>query len=594
MKKYLLIITLGPVQSFIAAARRSRDLWSGSWILSEVSKAAAKHLGKDRLIFPAPTEADDLKANSALTVANKIQAIVETDNIEQVAENAIAAAKQRFAEIAETTRKAHESLIRDRKDIWNAQQNDVLEAFAAWVVIKNDNYPSALRLANKAITARKATREFGPAALYANESPFYGLPKSSLDGARETVLPEPDQINTETRRKLGLSSGEQLDLVGLVKRHAELAGQFTAFSRVVLEPWLTSLPDQDSKLTEAIRIAYEALEKPLLATRVKGNAAIYDALPYDAQLLFLDRIAAAKRENRDDEKAQNSLKALEKVMRPIWQAHGYPCPYGVLLQADGDRMGEALQKLKSVEEHRQVTQYLCEFAKSVPKIVRENRGHAIYAGGDDVLAFVPLENAQACAEALRKAFSQTMAPICQLLPPGSKPPTLSVGLAIAHFMTPLGDLRKLAVDAEKLAKGKREERNALGIELAVRASAPRRLRIAWDDQERLADFAYWQSVYRKSELPMGIAHDVEDIARRTAFAYKDKPEIQFSELLRQMKRWRTPSGQPVDKAICARLETAARREVAKDPGKGLANLAEQLIIARWLSARTATDVGESA
>ena len=37
----VLILSFGPVQDFIAAARRSRDLWSGSWLLSEVCKAAA-------------------------------------------------------------------------------------------------------------------------------------------------------------------------------------------------------------------------------------------------------------------------------------------------------------------------------------------------------------------------------------------------------------------------------------------------------------------------------------------------------------------------------------------------------------------------
>ncbi|MBK8265600.1 MAG: hypothetical protein IPK80_30260 [Nannocystis sp.] len=37
----LLILTLGPVQDFIAAARRCRDLWFGSWLLSERSKAGA-------------------------------------------------------------------------------------------------------------------------------------------------------------------------------------------------------------------------------------------------------------------------------------------------------------------------------------------------------------------------------------------------------------------------------------------------------------------------------------------------------------------------------------------------------------------------
>ena len=36
---YLVNIAIGPVQEFIASARRSRDMWFGSWLLSELSKA---------------------------------------------------------------------------------------------------------------------------------------------------------------------------------------------------------------------------------------------------------------------------------------------------------------------------------------------------------------------------------------------------------------------------------------------------------------------------------------------------------------------------------------------------------------------------
>jgi CRISPR-associated protein Cmr2 len=42
MTDYLLALSIGPVQNFIAAARRTRDLWFGSHVLSEISKAAAR------------------------------------------------------------------------------------------------------------------------------------------------------------------------------------------------------------------------------------------------------------------------------------------------------------------------------------------------------------------------------------------------------------------------------------------------------------------------------------------------------------------------------------------------------------------------
>jgi CRISPR-associated protein Cmr2 len=42
MSSHLLIIAIGPVQDFIAAARKIRDLWFGSYLLSELSKHVAR------------------------------------------------------------------------------------------------------------------------------------------------------------------------------------------------------------------------------------------------------------------------------------------------------------------------------------------------------------------------------------------------------------------------------------------------------------------------------------------------------------------------------------------------------------------------
>ena len=44
MATYLYVLAVGPIQDFIAAARRTRDLWFGSHLLSEICKAAAKQI----------------------------------------------------------------------------------------------------------------------------------------------------------------------------------------------------------------------------------------------------------------------------------------------------------------------------------------------------------------------------------------------------------------------------------------------------------------------------------------------------------------------------------------------------------------------
>src|SRR6266849_8991144 len=79
--KYLFLVNIGPVQTFIASARRTRDLWFGSWLLSEFSKAAAQEIvnasAGNSLIFPAPHNEKLLQPGSPLNVANKIVALID-------------------------------------------------------------------------------------------------------------------------------------------------------------------------------------------------------------------------------------------------------------------------------------------------------------------------------------------------------------------------------------------------------------------------------------------------------------------------------------------------------------------------------------
>jgi CRISPR-associated protein Cmr2 len=53
--------TLGPVQSFVAQARRTRDFWAGSFILSWLSAVAMREVqkqdGDGSIVFPKPDKA---------------------------------------------------------------------------------------------------------------------------------------------------------------------------------------------------------------------------------------------------------------------------------------------------------------------------------------------------------------------------------------------------------------------------------------------------------------------------------------------------------------------------------------------------------
>lgn len=610
MTDYVLLISVGPVQGFISAARRSRDLWTGSWLLSEMAKASAKKLHelKADLIFPAPEDpAENLISGSNLSVGNKIQVVVKantSDEVAAIANQAIQAAKKCFLEIATQARDAlkHDNL---RNKIWDAQIDDYVEAQAAWAKIGDGThgfgYGHACQKAASALAARKATRNFAPSLLQANNA-HHMLPKSSLDGMRETVLPEGDMA-TRTRRKLGLSDSEQLDCAGIAKRLGGDAEQFTPFTRVTAHAWIETL--SDSQLS-ALCAAYEPLVDPKLelATRVRGNKGCYQKLPFDAQFCYQFRLEAAIRDNKNDAEASAALHNLQGILRPIWQDKKHPCAYGVLLLADGDRMGELLDQAQDQATHQTITRALSAFAQAVPALVRQYSGHAIYAGGDDVLAFVPLNQSYACAKKLSESFAQALKPAATALGVDEgKSPTLSVGLGIAHIMQPLGDIRALASRAEKVAKGdhvtdKSQRRNALGIALDVRGGNVTTLRLGWNDDKAQTAFAEWLQAYTDKTIPSRVAYDTRAIHLATSFTLTSGDvelgkKIRNAEFARMLEKARTTTGEKLSAEMKSALQQ--RLEInTQGTTIDLDQLADELIVARWMAAKTQLDLGRDA
>lgn len=620
MNNYIVILSIGPVQSMIASARRSRDLWSGSWLLSELAKACAKFF-KDNgatLIFPFVEHDDNLKENSDFSVGNKIQVQVSaTDKkeLDKIICQAKEAVKKRLKDEADKAlAKLNPKDI--RTDIWHAQIADFVEIQSAWAKIDKGDYLSAVQLASKVLAARKATRDFNSSAHCPYQSELM-IPKSSLDGLRETVLHENvEKQNNLTRKKLSLAPSEQLDAVGVIKRlgFGDKAEQFTPISRVMADAWINNLIKEGVDLTPIKEIC-DILVNLGVITRVKGNQGIYKDFAYDAQLLYSSRLDAEKREwQGKDDAVIDWLDKLKKQLNPLWQKYGQPYTYGALLLADGDRMGELLDKAKNLEQHQAITQALSKFAGNVAKIMRDHRGHCIYAGGDDVLGFVPLDRAYQCADKLQKEFAECLQKATDKLKQENtqdneikklKNPTLSVGLAVCHIMTPLGVIRELADQAEKHAKGDHikkedtqkakdkgginEQRNALGILLSVRGGADIKVRFNWNDEIGLDTFKLFVNFYKDKAIPSRVAYDIREIFLRTKnFSPDDEKllqNIRSAELTRMLKQARTPTGEKLTQNTIDGLCSRGKKV-------GLDKLADELIVARWLAAKTQKELGK--
>jgi CRISPR-associated protein Cmr2 len=222
---HLLVVQLGPVQDFIAQARRTRDLWFGSHLLSELSRAAAKAAATyGELIFPALGANDpELAPCNTLTrdtgppvsIANKIIAELRPSWDPQVVAQAIrAAVDARWRAIVDKVRKTHEADLADDIDaVWNEQIGSLVEFTAAWAPIDRD-YAATRRQVEAALGGRRRLRDFTSIRHHRDRAPA-----STLDGGRVSVLAPPGtRPARRAERRLLLGDGESLDAVGVVKR----------------------------------------------------------------------------------------------------------------------------------------------------------------------------------------------------------------------------------------------------------------------------------------------------------------------------------------------------------------------------------------
>lgn len=479
----LLLISVGPVQEFIASARKLRDLWFGSYLLSELSKTVARTLAHQgaELIFPAPASLEDLAKRSSLVVANKILAIVPDAT---AAEKAQLAAKEAWRAhldclgietVTEIDKRFGRKVGVDATR-FNAQMADYGEFFAVWAPVESmDKYHLARARVEQLLASRKNLRSFA-----APVWPGEGIPKNSLDGFRESVTCEGAEI-----RGL-LKKGERLDAMGCVKRFHVLTDDlekkhFLDLADIALVPWiqgLTHKPDARSFID-----AFQACLKDTGEKRSGAKRQISSSitLQVEAECFFATMDELQKMEGVNADEAWAARKSMVEQC-------GEPPLYAVIMVGDGDHMGKMIDAIPSKDAHKNFSRRLSEFSATAGKLVEQAGGSLIYAGGDDVMAYLPLHTAVTCADAIRKDFHAAMRAIHDSQNLDCEVPTFSAGLSIVHHSCPLDQALNLARKAERIAKTQ-GGRNALALIQSKRSGSELEIHGKWDAEGLLEGIA---------------------------------------------------------------------------------------------------------
>jgi CRISPR-associated protein Cmr2 len=371
----------------------------------------------------------------------------------------------------------------------------------------------------------------------------------------------------ELYEKYHARQGERLSGVDLLKRLGARRDEpdFRSTSHMAAIPFIDKL---DKKWGEAKRI--EFIESIRQLFEEKGwNIGEKDdgALLYESRLT--DWIPAGK--DRDEIR-----EAFNKKWKDSELGESRPSPYYALLRADGDNMGKVIDAQTEEEQHRELSKALSKFAGEVKSIVNEqHKGLLIYSGGDDVLAYLPINQVLSCAAVLEEKFKNSLNKF--FAEDKITSPTLSVGIVIAHHLDPLSDVLKLAGDAEHTAKDKVAGKNGLAITLSKRSGIDRTIVGRFSElYERVSEL---KKLFDAKLISAGTAYELQELQRVLSGTGIPKEGI-IKEALRIVKHKKESGGgdlsDKVKDTFKAWIETISLDELTNEMiiAKALADGAE--------------------
>ena len=522
--------TLGPVQGFVAQARRTRDFWAGSFILSWLASVAMEAIKAQGGVvkFPVPDEAylSVLRGEDAADaqfpqqgcIPNRFSATTAAVPADFKPELVTIAVQQAWSALAdvvwaedlEQVASSHRGRWPQVQLIWQRQVTQFWEM--SWVMSDEDQ-PNLL-------DRRKNWR-----SVVSPHEPGHKCMMmdgwQELSGETQTSVAAVQAFWQKVRTsgasgiKTDLREGEQLCAMAFIKRRfaryfeqveITLAGSsqklfgwpvpyaVPSVAFIAAAPWIARLVEQGSidawrqfhasasRITESSELAHVGEARQRLnrvsdieirgvaeAARLRQQSdAQFDPAwaGLDGQVYHRTQLQNV----RIFEAPAAQINEVTQALRNLRASAGVgeePSPYYAIVLMDGDQLGKHMGK---AETRPRISAALNVFTRGVAELVRAHDGFLVYAGGDDVLALFPMAQALPAAAKLQAFYKDCFAQHC-----AEVKSTLSGAIEYAHIRTPLtqvlGDAHGLLDDVAKEETG----RDAI----ACRVWKPSGLALTW-------------------------------------------------------------------------------------------------------------------
>ncbi len=216
--------------------------------------------------------------------------------------------------------------------------------------------------------------------------------------------------------------------------------------------------------------------------------------------------------------------------------------YYAIIISDGDSMGKWLSGENLLKNndlyvfHKKLSGSLNKFSKNAEQNLKSPQGKTVYSGGDDFMAFVNLEHLFPVMEKLNEQFAEIntdLADNSNFAIQENKKMTLSAGIAIAHYKTPLGIVLDKAREMEKLAKQNNDnEKNSFAIAVLKRSGEINQTVWKWKQDNKKYTTKILENLIQELQKENGISNTfIKNIQVEFNKLQNEKGDLSVNSLL---------------------------------------------------------------
>jgi CRISPR-associated protein Cmr2 len=547
-----ILMSVGPVQGYINQARRTQDLFAGSRILSYLVWQGLKFLkDKGEVIYPSGEFTQETLGN----IPNRFLCRVSSDQAIEIAGGTKEEIESAWKDVAARVK---EHLLRDIKipdKIWKRQVTPDSWLEVRYVIVPDTgDYRADQRNANERLAARKLLRDFKQ-----QDEPGY---KCTVTGEHEALHNAPegtretsehikkfwDEVRAKVPNKALISSSEQMGAPATIRRFAHEQNATLQVERFPSTSSIASLPFRKKALEQWYTVfgkvkqflekleslfpdhRKDSCEKSIYFTKNGScNQEVFPALEHliehlksprhqsehhwltkfmslDGSFLYQEGLTAKALADYTKEKsAKDKLIPIQSALQELHRAVGIkPSDYLAILSMDGDDMGSQAEHFFEAQEHTLFSGKLIDFGRdTIPDIVEtQNTGRVIYAGGDDLLAVLPVREALPVAQSIATEFTGLQTDLGL---------SISAGIAFVHRTHNLQAAIRAARAAQKRAKSL-PGKAAFGIEFLRRSGEAYTCQMYWnvDGVDVVDTLQEVERYMRGGELARQLPHDLQD------------------------------------------------------------------------------------